>query len=72
MAQITKITVGFGYTLNRGNFESLRVDCHLEATIDPMTDDVYEELEKLRADAREQVRQELARVDARFEEPNEQ
>jgi len=72
MVQITKITVSFGYTLNRGNFESLRADCSLEATIDPMTDDVYEELKKLQADAREQVRQELARVDARFEEPNEQ
>ena len=62
MAQITKITVGFGYTKNMGNFESLRVDCSLEATIDPMTDDVYEELNRLRADAREQVRKELDRL----------
>ena len=62
MAQITKITVGFGYTKNMGNFESLRVDCSLEATIDPVTDDVYEELEKLRTDAREQVRKELDRL----------
>jgi len=59
MAQITKITVGFGYTKNMGNFESMRVDCSLEAEIDPTIDDVYEELGKLRADAREQVRKEF-------------
>lgn len=68
MAQITKITVGFGYTKNMGNFESLRVDCSLEATIDPVTDDVYEELDKLRADAREQVRKELNRLNGATDE----
>ena len=68
MAQITKITVGFGYTKNMGNFESLRVDCSLEATIDPVTDDVYEELEKLRTDAREQVRKELDRLNGGTDE----
>ncbi len=68
MAQITKITVGFGYTKNKGNFESLRVDCSLEATIDPVTDDVYEELDKLRADAREQVRKELNRLNGATDE----
>lgn len=72
MAQITKINVSFGYTLNCGNFESLRADCQLEAVIDPTIDDVYEELDKLRADAREQVRLELARVDSRFETENPQ
>lgn len=68
MAQITKITVGFGYTKNMGNFESLRVDCSLEAEIDPMTNDVYEELDKLRADAREQVRKELNRLNGETDE----
>lgn len=68
MAQITKITVGFGYTKNMGNFESLRVDCSLEATIDPTIDDVYEELERLRTDAREQVRKELARLNGGTDE----
>lgn len=68
MAQITKITVGFGYTKNMGNFESLRVDCSLEATIDPATDDVYDELERLRADAREQVRKELDRLNGEADE----
>lgn len=68
MAQITKITVGFGYTKNMGNFESLRVDCSLEAAIDPVTDDVYKELDKLRADAREQVRKELDRLNGATDE----
>lgn len=68
MAQITKITVAFGFTKNMGNFESLRVDCSLEATIDPVTDDVYEELEKLRADAREQIRKELDRLNGGTDE----
>lgn len=68
MAQITKITVGFGYTKNMGNFESLRVDCSLDATIDPVTDDIYEELEKLRANAREQVRKELDRLNGGTDE----
>lgn len=62
MAQITKINISFGYTENMGNFESMRVDCSLEAEIDPMIDDVYEELGKLRADAREQVRKEFEQL----------
>lgn len=59
MAQITKITVGFGYTANLGNFQSARVDCTLEATIDPAIDDVYNEILKLQEDARDQVRREV-------------
>lgn len=62
MAQITKITVGFGYTANLGNFQSARVDCTLEATIDPTIDDVYNEILKLQEDARDQVRREVELV----------
>lgn len=62
MAQITKITVGFGYTANLGNFQSARVDCTLEATIDPAIDDVYSEILKLQEDARDQVRREVELV----------
>lgn len=64
--QIIQVKVAFGFTKNMGNYESLRADCTLEATINPELDDVYEELERLREDAREQVRKELARVDDRF------
>lgn len=62
MAQITQIKVSFGYTKNMGNFESLRCDCELTATIDPAIDDVFDELEKLRDEAREEVRKELDRL----------
>ncbi len=66
--QIIQVKVTFGFTKNMGNFESLRVDCSLEATIDPVTDDIYEELDKLRADAREQVRKELDRLNGATDE----
>jgi len=59
MAQITKITVRFGYTANLGNFQAARVDCELEATIDPAIDDVYNEILRLQEDARNQVRREV-------------
>ena len=50
MAQITKITVGFGYTKNMGNLESLRVDCSLEATA---REQVRKELDRLNGEADE-------------------
>lgn len=59
MAQITKITVGFGYTANLGDFKFVRVDCTLEATIDPTIDDVDNEILKLQENARNQVRREV-------------
>lgn len=70
MAQITEIKVGFGFTksMGAGTFEFLRSDCWLTSTIDPAYDDVYEELEKLRADAREQVRKELNRLNGEIDD----
>lgn len=54
MAKITQITANYGVTKNIGNYESLRLDITLSATIEN-GDDVDKEWQKLMDIAREKL-----------------
>lgn len=45
--RVTKITLSLGRTINTGNFNSIRVDCTLEAVVEGW-DDMLEARERLR------------------------
>ncbi len=53
--QITKVTVGFGSTINLGNYNSARFDVQLEAELDE-GEDVEQAVQQLHQQARDNVR----------------
>lgn len=59
--QITEVTVGYGRTINLENFNSMRIDCTLTATIESGQDH-QEAAEYLRSECRRQCQLEAERL----------
>ncbi|MEV2699398.1 hypothetical protein ABNC92_03420 [Paenibacillus larvae] len=58
MSRVKEIHVGFTFTKNLGNYESLKVDAGITMSIDP-EDDVQEVYNKAWANVKNQIKREL-------------
>lgn len=62
--KITKITASYGRTFNLGNYENVRIESGILEAVLEDGDDLHQAFEELRQEARQQVAEEYARLEA--------